>query len=186
MAKQKIGSTIQDLAVKTKDVNAIANTGVVLAGAVTAVITVVDKITDHVEDRIPVPELYLKKYPLTYKQAETLLIDSGFKMLATEIKKPNVRFKDCFEYQVVGSKPKQRHKEKPGTTVIVMYVTQDIIDASKKLFEEHERQKAEEKQQKANERIVKKEEVKQMIIERTDKAKEQIKNTVNRKRQNKK
>ena len=50
---------------------------------------------------------------------------------------------------MVGSDRKPNSKLKPGDTVIVQYVTQEVIDESRQIFEEAEKQKAALKQERA-------------------------------------
>lgn len=50
---------------------------------------------------------------------------------------------------MVGSDRKPNSKLKPGDTVIVQYVTQEVIDESRRIFEEAEKQKAALKQERA-------------------------------------
>ena len=54
----------------------------------------------------------------------------------------SVKFKDCFEGQVVGIIPKEGSKVKPGTMICIRWVNQEMIDKSKIIFEELEAKKA--------------------------------------------
>lgn len=89
------------------------------------------------EELIFMPELCSKKFPLKALPIEVRLRDAC------------VKYKDCFELQVVGSDRKPNSKLKPGDTVIVQYVTQEVIDESRRIFEEAEKQKAALKQERA-------------------------------------
>ena len=103
------------------------------------------------EELIFMPELCAKKFPLKLDEAKELLESRGLKALPIEVRLRDacVKYKDCFELQVVGSDRKPNSKLKPGDTVIVQYVTQEVIDESRQIFEEAEKQKAALKQERA-------------------------------------
>lgn len=103
------------------------------------------------EELIFMPELCSKKFPLKLDEAKELLESRGLKALSIEVRLRDacVKYKDCFELQVVGSDRKPNSKLKPGDTVIVQYVTQEVIDESQRIFEEAEKQKATLKQERA-------------------------------------
>ena len=103
------------------------------------------------EELIFMPELCSKKFPLKLDEAKELLESRGLKGLPIEVllRDACVKYKDCFEFQVVGSDRKPNSKLKPGDTVIVQYVTQEVIDESRRIFEEAEKQKAALKQERA-------------------------------------
>lgn len=103
------------------------------------------------EELIFMPELCSKKFPLKLDEAKELLESRGLKALPIEVRLRDacVKYKDCFELQVIGSDRKPNSKLKPGDTVIVQYVTQEVIDESRRIFEEAEKQKAALKQERA-------------------------------------
>ena len=103
------------------------------------------------EELIFMTELCSKKFPLKLDEAKELLESRGLKALPIEVRLRDacVKYKDCFELQVVGSDRKPNSKLKPGDTVIVQYVTQEVIDESRRIFEEAEKQKAALKQERA-------------------------------------
>ena len=103
------------------------------------------------EELIFMPELCSKKFPLKLDEAKELLERRGLKALSIEVRLRDacVKYKDCFELQVVGSDRKPNSKLKPGDTVIVQYVTQEVINESRRIFEEAEQQKAALKQERA-------------------------------------
>ena len=103
------------------------------------------------EELIFMPELCSKKFPLKLDEAKELLESRGLKALSIEVRLRDacVKYKDCFELQVVGSDRKPNSKLKPGDTVIVQYVTQEVIIESRRIFEEAEQQKAALKQERA-------------------------------------
>lgn len=103
------------------------------------------------EELIFMPELCSKRFPLKLDEAKELLESRGLKALSIEVRLRDacVKYKDCFELQVVGSDRKPNSKLKPGDTVIVQYVTQEVINESRRIFEEAEQQKAALKQERA-------------------------------------
>ena len=103
------------------------------------------------EELIFMPELCSKKFPLKLDEAKELLESRGLKALSIEVRLRDacVKYKDCFELQVVGSDRKPNSKLKPGDTVIVQYVTQEVINESRRIFEEAEQQKTALKQERA-------------------------------------
>ena len=103
------------------------------------------------EELIFMPELCSKKFPLKLDEAKELLESRGLKALSIEVRlrDASYKYKDCFDLQVVGSDQKPNSKVKPGDTVIVQYVTQKVIDESRRIFEEAEQEKAALKQERA-------------------------------------
>jgi len=103
-----------------------------------------------VEERgtmVEVAEVHSSDYHLKLDEAKRWLEEDGLKTEAV-IVKPDIAFKDCADMEVVGTNFKLGQKVKPGTRIIVKYVTADVIEASQKLYEEGEKQKAEEQQKK--------------------------------------
>lgn len=129
-----------------------------IVGAVTPLaVELIDRIPKKKEELGPseelifMPELCSKKFPLKLDEAKELLESRGLKALSIEVRLRDacVKYKDCFELQVVGSDRKPNSKLKPGDTVIVQYVTQEVINESRRIFEEAEQQKAALKQERA-------------------------------------
>ena len=128
-----------------------------IVGAVTPLaVELIDRIPKQEElgpseELIFMPELCSKKFPLKLDEAKELLESRGLKALSIEVRLRDacVKYKDCFELQVVGSDRKPNSKLKPGDTVIVQYVTQEVINESRRIFEEAEQQKAALKQERA-------------------------------------
>ena len=132
-----------------------------VAGIVSAVTPVaiefIDRIprkdeTEPSEELISMPELCSKKFPLKLDEAKELIEGHGLKALPIEvrIRDAHVRYKDCFDHQVVACNKKANSKLKPGEVVIIQYVTREVIDESLRIFEEAERQKATLKQERAD------------------------------------
>lgn len=100
--------------------------------------------TNAPDNHILMPELCSKKFPLKLSEAKELLEGRGLKILPIEVRvrDAGVKYKDCFEFQVVGSDRKANAKLKLGEVVIVQYVTREVIDESRRIFDEAEEQKA--------------------------------------------
>lgn len=107
--------------------------------------------TDPSEELISMPELCSKKFPLKLDEAKELIEGHGLKALPIEVRArdAHVRYKDCFDLQVVACNKKANSKLKPGETVIIQYVTREVIDESLRIFEDAEQKKAELKQERA-------------------------------------
>lgn len=131
-----------------------------VAGIVDAVTPLAVELIDRIpkkeelgpsEELIFMPELCSKKFPLKLDEAKELLESRGLKALPIEVRLRDAssKYKDCFDFQVVGSDQKPNSKVKPGDTVIVQYVTQKVIDESRRIFEEAEQEKAALKQERA-------------------------------------
>lgn len=103
---------------------------------------------------IGMPNVLDKNFTLTLSKVTELLENYGLKVLSVEIplNKAGAKYKDCSEFQVVACDKKAKTKLKPGDTVIVQYVTQEVINESQRIFEDTEQQKAILKQERADKR----------------------------------
>lgn len=117
------------------------------------------------EPLVAVPELYTKGFPLTFEQASEKLSSEGFKVIGSKMLPADAKpkYRDCIDNQVIASRPKSKEKVKPGTTVILRYITQEVIDESRRIFTEEERQKNEAKAKKAADRQEKMAKVKETV-----------------------
>lgn len=159
-----------DIKKRLKDAGDIANTIAVVGSALTilqpavsAVAKTVKEKADERKEFVDIPELYSKGLPIKLDRAKLLLEDCGLKVEPVEVRDVNVQYKDCFDLQVVGSKPKHKQKVKPGTLVYLKYVTSNIIEESRKLFDESEKRKTEVKLEKINKQLEQKEKTKKMV-----------------------
>ena len=134
------------------------------------------------EELIFMPELCSKKFPLKLDEAKELLESRGLKALSIEVRLRDacVKYKDCFELQVVGSDRKPNSKLKLGDTVIVQYVTQEVINESRRIFEEAEQQKAALKQERAVKRAEQMERAKVVAGDTAAKAKAGVEKMIRR------
>jgi len=141
-----------------------ANTLLQLVTAVTASVAVFaepigEKIESHNEKQrllVKVPETYLKDYPKTLEQAITNIEEVGLRPDPSPVlvKDANIKYKDCFDNQVVSSHPSQNKKVEPGTRVHLKYVTRDVIDESIRLFTEYEENKLTKYELKNNKKFI--------------------------------
>lgn len=134
------------------------------------------------EELIFMPELCSKKFPLKLDEAKELLESRGLKALPIEVRLRDacVKYKDCFELQVVGSDRKPNSKLKPGDTVIVQYVTKEVIDESRRIFEEAEQEKVALKQERAVKRAEQMERAKAVAGDTAAKAKAGVEKMIHR------
>ncbi len=122
-----------------------------VVGAATGVQDLVQlgtSLTEQRQSMIAIPEIYSSDYRLKLEDARRILEEDGLKVEAVAAQ-PDIEYKDCANLEVVATNYKLGKKVKPGTRIIVRYVTTKVIKASQKLFEESERLKAEEEQKKA-------------------------------------
>lgn len=103
---------------------------------------------------IEVPAILSPEYRLILDDAKRWLEEDGLKAEAVVIK-PDIAFKDCVAYEVVGTNFKLKQKVKPGTRIILKYVTDEVIEESQRLFKISEKEKADEEQKKSEERAKK-------------------------------
>lgn len=146
-----------------------------VAGLVQAASPMVEKAidkSDKTDIKVIIPDLYRKDFPIDLDQAKILLSDSGLKYSESKmvVKDADKKYKDCFNFQVIASSPKQGTSVNQGTTVYLKYITQEVIDASIKIFEDEEKAKAELKEQKAIEKQERRDHRKEKVSEVTDKA----------------
>lgn len=151
--------------------------GITMATSVLPLVKpVVDTVRDYadktIEERkrlVSVPALYSKEYPLTVEQAVELLNSYGLKSVLVKmtIADADARYRTCFDSQVVKSQPKAKHKVECGTSILVKYITQEVIDESQRLFDEAEKHKAELSLEKNIKRSERKEKTKRVVTEIT-------------------
>lgn len=147
---------------------------------VTAVTPLVEKAIDNAQNnsgekepnKVAIPELYKKGFPIDLEQAEKLLIDCGLKTIKSElkIKDANPKYANCFDMQVLNSSPKQGTMVKLGSTVCLQYITQSVIDESQKIIEDTKRAMVEAKDKKLAEKNERREHTKETVKNMTDKA----------------
>lgn len=166
-----------------KNVGGIA-AGITMAASVLPLVKpAIDAVRDYadksIEERkklIAVPELYSKEYPLTIEQAVAILESCGLKatLVKAAISDADIKYRTCFDTQVIKSHPKAKQKVERGTSVLVKYVTQEVIDESQRLYELSEKQKIEVQEAKLIKQTERKEKTKQVVTDAVDTAKREI------------
>ena len=157
-----------------KNVSGIA-AGITMAASVLPLVKpAIDAVRDYadktIEERkklVAVPELYSKEYPLTKEQAVEILDSCGLKatLVKAAISDANIQYRNCFDMQVIKSHPKAKQKVERGSSVLVKYITQEVIDESQKMYELAEKQKAEMQIAKVTKQEERKEKTKQMMTD---------------------
>ena len=119
---------------------------------------------------IEVPQICDKDFPLSLEQAVELLESYGFKVTAVKMQSQNadVKYRQCFDSQVIVSVPKPKQKVSPDTRIILKYITQDIIDESQRLYEVAEQRKNESAEARSIKHAKRKEKVKQLAADTID------------------
>lgn len=160
-------------------------------GLVSAAAPIVTKIIDKYpakteatssEEQVIVPELCSKKFVLKLEQATELLENCGLKALPVKLslKDAAPKYKDCLDGQVIASNHKAGSKTKLGETIILQYVTQEVIDESQRIFTESEKRKAAVKEERAAKRSEQIDKAKTTISDVADKAKSGVNNIIHR------
>ena len=131
---------------------------------------------DDGNDSVVIPALYDKGFPLKMEQAVELLTNYGLKAMPSmlSLREAHVKYKDCFDGQIVGSKPKSGQKARAGTTVLLRCITQEVIDESQRIFAESEKRKAAVKQEKAAKHSEQMERAKDAVLDTVGKAKSSV------------
>ena len=86
------------------------------------------------KDLVEVPTICSKEIRQSLADVTKTLEERGLKITPIAVVK-DPKYKDCFDGEVVGSNQKSNQKIPRGSYVEVYYVTSDIIEASKLLFE---------------------------------------------------
>lgn len=141
---------------------------------VNAIINKLDyQIKNSKDGKITIPDMCQPDFPLDVETVVSLLEDKKF-ITATvplRLKDASSKYKDCINNQVVGTSPKQGKRVELESIIKVRYITQDVIDASIKIFEDEEKAKSEHKEKKEIEKQEYKDRRKEKVSEIVDKTK---------------
>ena len=167
----------------------IAGIVAAVAGIISAVTPIVNDAMEKRKDKVSgnelvsIPALYDKSFPLKMEQASELLTNYGLKAMPSmlTLREARVKYKDCFDGQVISSKPRSNQKVRPGTTVLIRYITQEVIDESRRLFDEAEKQKVAAKQERAVKRSEQMGRAKDAVVDVAGRAKSGVEKIVCRK-----
>jgi hypothetical protein len=107
-----------------------------------------DALSGKIEENkklIEIPQVVFSEGYIKLDEAKREMEAAGldFRELAA---RENAAYKDCSDFDIVGTNYKDRQKVPPGTRVVLYYVTAEVIEKSKRLFEGAERLNAEKKE----------------------------------------
>ena len=169
---------------KTPKTTSNSATGIAMAASIVPLVKpAIDAVRDYedktIEERkklIIMPKLYSSEYRTTAEQAVEILTSLGLKAVLspTLIDDANEKYRNCIDNQVIKSEPKAKQKVEPGTTVRILYITQEVIDESQCLFNESEKQKAERCFDKSIRRSERKEKTKRVVSDVADAVKRRV------------
>lgn len=144
--------------------------------AIDAVRDYADKTIEERKKLVAIPELYSKEYPLTKEQAVEILDSCGLKatLVKAVMSDADIQYRNCFDMQVIKSHPKAKQKVERCSSVLVKYITQEVIDECQHMYEIAEKQKAETKLAKVIKQEERKEKTKQMMTDVISNAKRGI------------
>lgn len=122
-------------------------------GVVALVEPAVPFLIEQIEKFTIIPPLYGKDLHIPVEQAEERLKQNGFVCNPSKLclSDADPKYKDCIDRQIVKTIPR-KHAVIPKTNKIItlIYITQEVIDESKRLFEEEQARKAAEEERKKN------------------------------------
>lgn len=125
---------------------------------VDSALSVIAEMIKRYLERGTMPELYSKHLAMHTDRAEDILKGCGlnYVLVPMTVKNASVLYKDCFDGEVIHTIPRPHVKIQPTETVIVSYITQEVIDKSIALYDEAEKAKAEKLKQKQEKKEAKK------------------------------
>lgn len=167
--KNMINSTLKGFD-KVKSVASILGAGQIIA-------PIVKEIWNEAKDRVCVPNVCRKECPLKLEDAIKMIKSSNLDPITTEapLSDASPKYAKCFEFQVIYTDPKGGFPVKQGKGIIVKYITQDVIDESKRLLEIQEKEKQQKKLKREEIQTIRKKKTKQIINNTIDTAKKEVK-----------
>lgn len=149
--------------------------------AVDGVMKVVDWVEEKQKDTMIIPALYSKGQRLTVDMAMRILTDMGMKPQPVELSvvEAKEKYRTCIPRQVVFTSPRDSSRQKIGQVIVITYITEPGIEESKRLYDEHQKQIAIDKEKHAQ----KVAEHKQAAIDMGEKVKEKVIRVVKKKHQ---
>ena len=142
----------KDIVKVIKDANEIIGVGAAAIGLVGAAVAVAASVSNATKEnrerkriekanKIEVPKLKGKKASISLDDHLATLKEIGLKPKKALIK-PDSKYRKYSDMEVIYTEPKGGKKVNPGSIIYVYYITENIIDKSKKLYEK-EKQKQE-------------------------------------------
>ena len=147
MLEEKTGMGSNKINITPKELREWAGAGTVVLGLVAAATDLGRKAYCLVKDfdgfkgirkrKVRVPMIYADGYAITKMHAETMLKSAGLTsvLIPAQLKDANPKYKDYCEFQVIDSKPKVNTKVDLETSILVKYITPEVINESKRLYE---------------------------------------------------
>lgn len=89
---------------------------------------------------VEVPEIHSADYHLKLEDAKRWLEEDGLRAEPV-LARPNINFRGCVDGEVVASNYKAKQRVKPGTRIIVKYVTTEVIEESQRMYDEIQQKK---------------------------------------------
>lgn len=125
-------------------------------------------------EKVLIPQLCDENFPVTLNQATKLLTDAGLKVMSIDLTLADAdpKYKDYRDTQITDSDWKYKQMAPVGTTVMIKYITQEVIDESRRLYDAEEKRKADIKRAKDQKRKQHKEQAQKAAIVAVDKAKD--------------
>lgn len=162
-----------------KNVNKVANHASAIgavAGLVSGAAMFVVELANKRERKIDISAICNKTgHPMSVEEAKEYLEKAEVKAMYIPIKvsEANIKYRDCFEFQVVDVKPSVRITH--GNIPQVYYVTREVIDESQGIYELSKKQKAEVRATKIARQTERKKKTQQLISDFSDAAKRGVK-----------
>lgn len=158
----KLNNLDKTLRAANKVANNAAAISAVVGLASAAITFVANMIDERNRDKIDISACDTKKHLKTTEEVKEYLEKVEVKAVYIPIKvsEADPKYRDCFEFQVVDITPSGKIIR--GDVPQVYYVTHEVIDKSRQLFEEAEQQRMTTKLEKQKKRYEQKEKAKQV------------------------
>ncbi|MCD8159086.1 MAG: hypothetical protein LUD77_09395 [Clostridiales bacterium] len=168
-----LGTAVTAIGTKGSVVGAAAEAA---APAVNKTVEVVNEMLEERKRLVAVPEVGDSNFPLSLEQATELINKNSLEVIsiAISITDADKKYRNYINNQVVETKPKVGQKVEPGSSVLVKYITQEVIDESKRIYEENENQKAQRAQERLEKKAQKAQKAKERSEQKAQKAQEQL------------
>lgn len=161
-----------------KGINKIANHASaisVVVGLVSTAVTFFVEIADKREQKFNVSTCNTIEHPMTIEELKEYLEKAEVKAvyIPMKVSEADPKYRDCFELQVVDVTPSGRITR--GDIVQVHYITSEVINKSRCLYEDSEQQRTTAELEKQRKQSEQKMRTRHMVTERIDVLKQEIK-----------
>ncbi|MCD7846635.1 MAG: PASTA domain-containing protein [Oscillospiraceae bacterium] len=153
-------------------VDAIARLAGAVAGALGIVVPMFVAVKDRADivierrrNLVQVPNLYGDDVLYNIDEAVETLSKCGLRshLVEAKVQKADIKYCTCFDGEVILTIPSANKKVEPGTSVEVIYITQKVIDASKRLLAAQIRTQEQLEAEKSEKRAERSEKAKQVV-----------------------